>query len=200
MGSFGGRMRHWGRLALANPLAFVAAFTLGAFLSFAYSYVPLHTVKNRKLERLEETALAQEEQIAQLEAQVEGLEIAATEQGDDEALAKLEGERDAARGEASSARKELAKLKKKAGRLERDRNEWKRKVAKLEKQIAETPTTHIVELREEPATAAPGAASPAPVAGTSPPVADASAPAAGEPTPGETDAAVPQAVPASPAP
>ena len=73
VGSFGGRMRHWGQLALANPLAFVATCTLSAVLAFGYSYVPLHAVKDRKLVRLGSTVIEQEIAISELESEIENL-------------------------------------------------------------------------------------------------------------------------------
>lgn len=154
MGSFSGRMRHWGRLAVANPIAFAATFTLGAVLAFTYSYVPLHTVKDGKVARLESNVLQQEDQIAQLQAQIQGLSEAAGSDLDETAIADLEAARDKAKRDADSARKELASAKKKSRAIERERNNWKSKVAKLEKQIAETPTTHVVELRSDPTPAA----------------------------------------------
>ena len=60
MSSWNGRWNHWGALALANPWAFAASLVLGAILAFVYSYVPLHTVNNRKIERLEASVLAKE--------------------------------------------------------------------------------------------------------------------------------------------
>ena len=43
----------WGGFALKHPMAFLLTFALGGGFTFAYSYIPLHTVKLQKIERLE---------------------------------------------------------------------------------------------------------------------------------------------------
>jgi chromosome segregation ATPase len=138
-------MRHWGQLAIANPVAFLATLMLGALLAFVYSYVPLHTVKHRKLERLEHTLLVHEETIASLESELEGARMAASELSQDEALASLESERDEARRNADAARRELKTAEKRAQGLERERNDWKRKVAALERRTAQAANQRLAE-------------------------------------------------------
>jgi DNA repair exonuclease SbcCD ATPase subunit len=191
-------MRHWGQLAIANPVAFLATLMLGALLAFVYSYVPLHTVKHRKLERLEHTLLVHEETIASLESELEGARMAASELSQDEALASLESERDEARRNADAARRELKTAEKRARELERERNDWKRKVAALERRTAQAANQRLAEASAEPASpvvdGAPAAA--AAVAGTKPAGSEAAAPL----QPDSSSQPDPAVLPASPAP
>ncbi len=150
MGSLGGRMRHWRQLMLANPVAFTAMFTLGAFVAFTYSYIPLHTVNDRKVARLERSVLTQEDTIATLEHELRGLRAIAAHSPDEEVVASLESARDAAKREIAALRADLKTAKKRTRRLERERSDWKAQVAALEEEIAQTPNTHVVELHVEP--------------------------------------------------
>ena len=177
MSSFKGRLLHWRGLALANPWAFLATFLLGGMVAFVYSYVPLHTVNNRKVDRLEVAVLEKETRIDLLERQ-----LAAIEQGDagapDEAqVAALETERDEAARARDLAEKELKTAKRRVRSLEGERAQWKKKIAALENDLE----------AERAVVASTPAAAPSPAAGTeeAPPMADSSAA---------------EAVPASPAP
>lgn len=171
MGSFGGRLIHWRRLMLANPLAFVAIFVLGGFLAFAYSYVPLHGVQDHKIGRLERRLLEYEDTIATLDGELGRLRLIAARTPDEQAVATLESDRDAAKREIGVLRAELKKAKRRTTGLERERTSWKGKVAVLEKQIAETPTPERGELRIEAGSPAATAAA-GPAAGALDPAGD----------------------------
>jgi septal ring factor EnvC (AmiA/AmiB activator) len=165
----------------------MATFLLGAVLAFGYSYVPLHRVKDRKLVRLESTLLEQEETIASLEGQLESLQVAATAPADEDRVASLESDRDEVKREMAKVRAALDKAQKRSKSLERERNDWKGRVARLERQIAELPTVHLAEREDasgpvEPATAEEPAR---PVAGSAPPrdEPDRSAPLPAAPAP-----------------
>ena len=179
MGSFDGRVRHWGRLALANPVAFAATFSVGAFLAFGYSYVPLHTVKDRKLDRLEVTVIDHELTISGLEGELEEFRSLADQTTDEVAVAALESDREQARREIESARNELAKAKKRAKRLERERNQWKGKVASLESQLADLAVLQLVDADTdtgaEPELAREPTETPSALAGARPPGAEGAA-------------------------
>lgn len=187
-------------------MAFVATFSLGAFLAFTYSYIPLHTVKDRKLGSLEQTMLQHEETIAALEGKLEGIESGSDAAAHEKVVASLESERDAANEDIRAIRADLKKAEKRAKQLEGERSDWKRKVASLEKKLAQAPAARIAQApaRDDSATESPQATQstptaqgsetrePAlPLAGTPPPMRDADA-AAEEPQS--------EPLPASPAP
>lgn len=172
MGSFGGRLRHWRGLMLGNPLAFLAVFALGGLVAFVYSYVPLHTVKDQKIDRLERSLLAYEDTIATLEGEVERLRPIAARMPDVRRVATLESDRESAKREVGVLRGQLKKAKQRTSRLERERTTWKGRVAVLEKQLAETAIADERELRAESKSVAATAVVP-PAAGAPDGVGDA---------------------------
>ena len=127
----------WGGFALKHPMAFLLTFALGGGFTFAYSYIPLHTVKLQKIGRLEQAVLTQEDRIAALDYEVEGLQTAA------------EGGLDAAGEDNDKLRAEVDRAKQRTKRLERERSEWRRRVGALERQL-EAATTELAE-RSTPA-------------------------------------------------
>ena len=168
MRGIGHRLLDWGAFALRNPLSFVLTFALGGAFTFAYSYVPLHTVKLQKIERLERSVLAQEERIAALDYEVERLGAAAEGGLDAAAVATLRAEREAAGEENSLLREEVDRAKQRTKRLERERSEWRRRVTALERQL-ETANTQLAERPKptpvEEALAPAASAGPAPAGG-----------------------------------
>lgn len=199
MGGFGGRMRHWGELVLASPLAFIATFALGAAMAFVYSYAPLHTVKNRKLERLDKAVIAQELTIEQLEHRVYEMTAQADAGSNSEEIAALTAERDDTKRASDRARADLKKSRSLASKLERERDDWKRKASALETRLAEAsapkaaPPAAVAEASElTPAPATGGAIVPGQdaasdsgraVAGSAPPEDEAPSTAPAAPAP-----------------
>ena len=149
MAGFGQQMGIWGRAVLKNPLAFGVAFALGGALTFAYSYVPLHTVKMQKLDRLESAVLAQETELADLADEIERLESSAQGSLDASAAESLQAEREAAGEENELLRREVERAKQRTKRLERERAEWRRRVGALEQQL-EVATTELAERPSAP--------------------------------------------------
>ena len=139
----------WGGFALKHPMAFLLTFALGGGFTFAYSYIPLHTVKLQKIGRLEQAVLTQEDRIAALDYEVEGLQTAAEGGLDAAAVATLRAERDAAGEDNDKLRAEVDRAKQRTKRLERERSEWRRRVGALERQL-EAATTELAE-RSTPA-------------------------------------------------
>lgn len=163
MGRLGQQMRTWGGVALKNPLAFLITFALGGSLTFAYSYVPLHTVKMQKIDRLQGAVLEQETELAGLADEIERLQSAADGGLDAFAAESLQAEGEAAREENDSLRREVDRAKQRTKRLERERAEWRRRVAALEQRL-EVATTKLAESRPA-ATPAPAPQEPAPMMG-----------------------------------
>ncbi|MEZ4216800.1 MAG: hypothetical protein R3E88_10025 [Myxococcota bacterium] len=139
MGRLRGRLLHWRRLVITYPLFFVATAATGGAASFLYSYIPLHTVEMRKIERLESALLAKEEHVEELEATLASLRTELDAQPDASSLASLEAARDEAVDAKRAAERELDKAQKRVGYLERERAEWKRKIASLESARATPP-------------------------------------------------------------
>lgn len=172
MAGFGERVRHWGSLAFANPLAFFVTFTTGGMIAFLYSYIPLHNVNDRKVATLSEQVIVQETKIDELERTLEAQQEAAADAPDPAALAVLDQESATARAERDKAAASLVKAEKRIARLEKERREWRRKVATLEEQRDELLTAGSkASVTTLPATAAPtepGDAAPAAPASASP--------------------------------
>ena len=63
-------MSTWLKLVWSHPTLFLATFLAGAIAALVYSYAPLHSSKNWKIDYLEGRVDSQNEQINQLEAEL----------------------------------------------------------------------------------------------------------------------------------
>jgi len=127
---------HWRKLALTYPSFAIATAIAGGLFAFTYSYIPLHTVELRTIERLEATVSAREGLIAALEDQLAEKRSELEQQPDAASIAELEAERDAARSARAAAERERDEIRTRVAYLERERGEWKRKIARLESDLS----------------------------------------------------------------
>jgi outer membrane murein-binding lipoprotein Lpp len=197
LAGFGGRLRHWGALAIGNPWAFLATLVVGGAVSFVYSYVPLHTVKDRKLDTFHARVVALEAEIDGLVREVDGARSQFAEAPDADEVRTMVDTRDRALRDLSQAEAKLLKAEKRVTWLEGERRAWRRKVAALEEQ-AEESLAAAVSLERAAAKTEQQEADEVQraVAGSEPP-AEAPVPAAPAPTPAPEPRASPRALPSA---
>lgn len=167
-------VRPWPHALLRYPLLILTAFLLGALLAFAYSYAPLHSSKDWKIDYLEERLESRNEQVGELEAELEKARASLDGTASDEEVQALRKQLAEATKLADSRRSEIASLEKKVDRATRDRDTWKKRHATAMKELEEQtanpaapapdlvgePETTLDSNQAEPAPAAPSPAQP----------------------------------------
>ena len=163
-------VKPWPRVMLRYPLLILTALLLGAALSFAYSYAPLHRANVWKIGYLEERLESRNEQVNELEAQLEQAKSSLDGTPSNEEVRALRTRLDEAIKLAESREKEIGGLERKLASMTRSRDSWKGRhaeaVAKLEAPAPAPVAVVAPEASDAPeADAEPTApASPAPAA------------------------------------
>jgi chromosome segregation ATPase len=116
-------MPSWLKLLWRHPLPFVAAFALGTLCAFAFSYGPLHTSKNWKIDYLEDRVDAQNQKIGELEEELQGTRAQARGRPDPEELDALRTELEQVQAELAGSKTETRRARSKVRGLQRSLEE-----------------------------------------------------------------------------
>ncbi len=108
-------------------------FVAGGIFAFACTYSPLHSVKDRKIELLENRLQQSTTRTAAFESESNAMPAQADSQPDREAFERLKGELAAAMTRHSGFEGNLDRADREAKELLKSRDSWKAKYAKLEK-------------------------------------------------------------------
>jgi hypothetical protein len=117
-------VRTWPQALLRYPLLILTALLLGALLSFAYSYAPLHRAKAWKIDYLEERLEARNAHVLELEAQLREARTSLEGTASDDEVRALRTRLDEATRLAESRDQEIAALEKKLESASRARDSW----------------------------------------------------------------------------
>jgi hypothetical protein len=118
-------VRTWPRALLRYPLLILTALLLGALLSFAYSYAPLHGAKNWKIDYLEERLESRNAQVLDLETQLREARASLEGTASDDEVRALRTRLDEATRLAAAREQEIAALEEKLESANRSRDSWK---------------------------------------------------------------------------
>ena len=116
-------MPGWLKLLWRHPLPFVVAFALGTLCAFAFSYAPLHTSKNWKIDYLEGRVDAQNQKIGELEQELQGARAQTRGRPDPEELDALRTELEQVQAELAGSKTETRRSRSKVRDLQRSLEE-----------------------------------------------------------------------------
>jgi peptidoglycan hydrolase CwlO-like protein len=140
---------------------YVGIFVAGGSISFVYSFVPLHSAKNWKIDYLETRLEAKDQQLRSAVHRLAAVEAEAADKPDSQTFKLLQDELASGDKTIKNLERDLARAKRRTSELERSRNGWKAKHAAAESEIEALASADA----EEPADTPP--ASPAPSAAAS---------------------------------
>ncbi len=112
-------MLAWLKLLWRFPLLFAAVFLLGASCAFIYSYAPLHSSKNWKIDYLEDRVDAQNQQLSALEQELSQARARAQGGPQPEELEEMRGELEQSRTQIAGLEKDIRSSKAANQRLRR---------------------------------------------------------------------------------
>jgi predicted nucleic acid-binding Zn-ribbon protein len=112
-------------------LLILTALLLGALLSFAYSYAPLHRAKDWKIDYLEERLEARNAHVLELEAQLREARASLEGTASDDEVRALRTRLDEATRLAESREQEITDLEQKLESASRARDSWKSRHAAI---------------------------------------------------------------------
>lgn len=110
----------------------VGVFLAGALIAFVYSYAPLHSAKNWKIDYLEERLDASRLQIEDLERNLADVQKKMRTRADPEAFRLLQGELAVTDDTIGDLESKLARSQRRVKDLERSRDSWKAKHSEAE--------------------------------------------------------------------
>jgi len=119
------------RLAVRAGI-YAATFFGGALLAFVYSYMPLHSAKDWKIDYLEERGAAKDVELEATRGELASLEADSAERPDAQTFKVLQDELAVADKTVKRLEKHVARLERRTKELERSRNNWKAKHAEAE--------------------------------------------------------------------
>jgi hypothetical protein len=112
---------------------YLGTFIGGGILAFAYSYYPLHSMKDRKIDHLEERLQEGDLRLSELERELRSTRSESDGQPDREAFYGLQEEVATAATLQAELEKKLDRAERKVRDLEKSRGSLRAQVAKLEK-------------------------------------------------------------------
>ncbi|MBW2273791.1 MAG: hypothetical protein JRG96_10990 [Deltaproteobacteria bacterium] len=122
------------RIAFRHPGALAGAFLAGGILAFGYSYIPLHSAKNWKIDYQESRLASQREKLEEFEAKLTTAEAGAARAERLEEQAPRRQELDEAVAKLRTLEAKLSDLEKQNGKLSRSRDSWRSRHAAAEKE------------------------------------------------------------------
>lgn len=146
------------RLAIRVGL-YVGVFLAGGLFAFLYSYLPLHSAKDWKIDYLEERIAAKDQQLETVSAELASLEVDTADRPDGDTFKLLQDELASADKDVANLERKLEKLERRNKELEKSRNQWKARHAEAEKKAKTTRVAATAAPTQPPAAPAPGAAS-----------------------------------------
>lgn len=106
---------------------YVGVFLAGAILAFLYSYIPLHSAKNWKIDYLEERLAAKDNEIEVLQQRLTSLEVDAVDKPDGQTFKQVQGELVSADKTVKDLDQQIKQLERQTRELEKTSREWKSK-------------------------------------------------------------------------
>jgi len=143
-------------------LLILTAVLLGAALSFAYSYAPLHRANSWKIDYLEERLESRTSQVRDLEEQLEKATSSLAGTPSDDEVQALRSQLDEATKLAASREQEIEQLERDLANTARSRDTWKNRHTAAMNDLESRSEPAAERLVERPA-AEPAPAAPAPV-------------------------------------
>jgi septal ring factor EnvC (AmiA/AmiB activator) len=129
---------------------YVGVFLAGGILSFAYSYGPLHSGKNWRIEYLEERVAAKDARITAIGNELAQLRSESEGKPDTDTFKLLQDELATTDKTIQDLERKLTKSERRVKELERSRSNWKQKLAESQARLEEA----VEQAESEPERAA----------------------------------------------
>jgi hypothetical protein len=129
---------------------YVGIFVAGGSISFVYSFVPLHSAKNWKIDYLETRLEAKDQQLRSAVHRLAAVEAEAADKPDSQTFKLLQDELASGDKTIKNLERDLARAKRRTSELERSRNGWKAKHAAAESEIEALASADAQEPADSP--------------------------------------------------
>lgn len=148
---------------------YLATFLCGGVFAFAYSYAPLHSAKNWKIDYLNGRLEAQSGRLGEITAELDTLQTDSASRPDAETFVMLQSELASADKTLADLERKFEKSERRVKELERSRKNWREKAKAAEsKSEALAAEIALTPVAEEPSLEPPEATPPAAVAADAP--------------------------------